>query len=195
MGIDELHAQIVQCDKCPLRAGCTQVVPGEGLENTNTIFLGEGPGADEDKEGRPFVGRSGMFLRGELERCRISPETVYITNTVRCRPPDNRDPTPDEAEACWPWTVQTLRIIKPKIIVTLGRPALATIARKLGLAKKVGQLTITKLAGRPMYSDYFGVYLYPMLHPAYALRRTDARKDFSGHMKYLKVAIPGWIER
>jgi uracil-DNA glycosylase family 4 len=194
MALQDLHERILRCDKCQLRSGCSRVVPGDGAEVTNTMFIGEGPGETEDTQGKPFVGRSGMFLRGTMETCGILPSSVYITNTVRCRPPDNRDPTPEETEACWPWTAQLLKQIKPKVIVTLGRPSLATIARKIGLSKKVGQLSITKLAGIPLYSEEYGVYLFPMLHPAYALRRNEARQDFEGHMKYLKMAIPGWVE-
>ncbi|GAF70259.1 unnamed protein product [marine sediment metagenome] len=194
--LEVLHQQIVLCEQCDLcRQGRSQVVPGEGPEDALIAFFGEGPGQHEDEQGRPFVGRAGQFLRSTLQSNRIPWKDVYISNTVRCRPPDNRDPLPEEAEACWQWTLQTLKVIEPRIIVTLGKPALMTMARKLGFSKKVGQATITKLAGKPIFVEERNFYCFPMLHPAYALRRMDARESFSAHMKYLKVAIPGWLER
>ena len=190
-----LHEQMSQCTRCELRSGCTQVVPGEGPSDALITFFGEGPGANEDEQGRPFVGRAGQYLRTMLQSNRIPWKDVYISNTVRCRPPGNRDPKPEEAEACWEWTQKTLKVIRPRIVVTLGRPALMTLSRKLGFSKKVGQLSITKLAGKPIFVDERNFYCFPMLHPAYALRSMDGRESFSAHMKYLKKAIPGWLER
>lgn len=194
--LEALHQQMMLCEKCDLcRQGRTQVIPGEGPEDAVVAFFGEGPGAEEDKLGRPFVGRSGQLFRSALQRERIPWKDIYISNTVRCRPPNNRDPLPEEADACWDWTLQTLQIIQPRIIVTLGKPALMTLAQKLGFSKQVAQGTITKLAGKPIFVEKRNFYCFPMLHPAYAARRRDAREDFNAHMKYLKLAIPGWLER
>lgn len=193
--LEELHQQMVLCQNCDLCSGRTNVVPGEGSEDAQIVFFGEGPGQLEDEQGRPFVGRSGQHLHSVLRMARISRNDIYISNTVRCRPPNNRDPLPEEADACWPWTIKTLQIIQPRIIVTLGKPALMTLAQKLGFSKKVGQLSITKVAGKPIFVEERNFYCFPMLHPSYALRRRDAREDFSAHMKYLKLAIPGWLER
>ena len=187
------------CTRCALRTGadseCTQVVPGVGSQGANVAFFGEGPGRDEDEKGEPFVGRSGQLLRAQLRSAKIGLEDVYISNTVRCRPPGNRDPLPEEAETCWHWTHRTLVLIQPRIIVALGRPALATLARKLGFSKKIGQLSITKLAGKPIFVEERNFFCYPIFHPAYALRNPRVRAEFQAHIRYLALAIPGWLAR
>ena len=188
----EIREQMLACAKCKLRLGCAQVVVGEGPADALLAFFGEGPGADEDARGRPFVGRSGQLLRSTMERNRIPCKTVFIDNMVRCRPPENRDPNPDEIEACWPWTRLVLRAIRPKVIVTLGRPALMTIANKLGF--KIKQ-TFSNQVGEPIYIEKRRLYVFPMFHPAYAARRNDIRREFNGHMSYLNEAIPYWLER
>ncbi len=190
-----LEVQVKQCAKCALRAGCTQVVVGLGQATSKLVLIGEAPGADEDSSGRPFVGRSGRLLREVLHKNGIKESHYYITNTVRCRPPENRTPTPEEMEACWPWLAKTLQIVKPKIVVTLGKPALFTLALKYGFTKKTGQLPITKLAGRPIYMEARKFYVYPVLHPAFALRRSEAMEEFRAQLTFLAKAIPGWIER
>jgi uracil-DNA glycosylase len=194
--LSTLHQEICSCQKCTLKHTCTQVVPGEGSANTSIVFFGEAPGEEEDIEGRPFIGRSGQLLREQMRINGIESAEVYISNAAaRCRPPGNREPTPEEMEACWEWTERTLKIIKPRVIVALGRSALIAFSSKLGFSKKVGQNTITKLAGVPIYLAEKDVYIYPMVHPAYACRNSRARADFSGHMKYLKTALPGWYAR
>jgi len=159
------------------------------------MFFAEAPGAKEDTEGIPLVGRSGQLFRRALAGARIKVGDVYLSNIVRCRPPDNRDPLPDEIEACWNWTAETLNLIRPRIVVPMGRPALFTMAYKLGFNKKVGQNPITKLAGKPIFVAERNFYCYPMFHPSYAARRRDVRSTFVAHMKYLGEAIPGWLER
>lgn len=193
--LEALHQEMLSCRACELRGGCSRVVPGEGAADALVVFFGEGPGEDEDTEGRPFIGRSGQFLREQLRLNDIDSEKSYISNIVRCRPPDNRPPTMTEMEACWPWMEKTLHIIKPRIIVTLGRSPLVALSQKLGFFNKVGQNKITKLAGIPIYLPNYGVYVYPMFHPAYCCRRSEARAAFSGHTKYLKLAIPSWCSR
>jgi len=181
-----------KCTQCRLRKTCTQVVPGEGPADAHIVILGEGPGQNEDEEGRPFVGRAGQFLRSQLRG--IEKHGVYISNTVRCRPPDNRDPNPDETEACWPWTLKTLQVIKPKVVVTLGKPALNTIAFKYGIKIPAGGFA-EKTAGKRIYVEERKFFLFPCVHPAFALRRKEARKQFTTHMKYLGRALPGWLRR
>lgn len=195
MALEDIYAEIRGCDRCGLRTGCTQVVPGEGPEDATMVFVGEAPGADEDKSGRPFVGRSGQHLRMMIRECRLPEDKIFITNTVRCRPPENRDPTPEEIESCWPWTVKLLQEIRPKVIVTLGKPALKTLSYKFQFTKKVGSLPITKVAGVPIYLEDRRCYVYPVLHPSYALRRNEAREDFAAQLRYLVVALPGWLRR
>lgn len=191
--LEQLHAEMRECSACELCETRTQVVPGDGPATANIVFFGEGPGESEDLSGKPFDGRSGTLLRTQMRRAHIDARRAYITNTVRCRPPENADPTPAQAEACWPWTERTLSVIQPKVIVTLGKPALNTISRKLGF--KVEQGGITKVAGVPIYLDEKKCYVYPMFHPSYALRRVAAKKDFEGHMSYLGAALPFWLER
>lgn len=193
--IENLHTEMRSCSRCRLRNTCKQVVPGEGRVDTSMVLLGEGPGQEEDEQGRPFIGRSGSLLREYLRLVGINTHEVYISNVVRCRPPDNRLPNPDEIEACWPWTQKTLTLIRPVIIVTLGKTPLVTLAQKLGFPKKVGQDSITKLAGVPIYLEQHGMYIYPTFHPAYVCRRADIRRDFEGQLRYLREAYPMWIKR
>jgi uracil-DNA glycosylase family 4 len=204
--LDELRKSIKLCTACGLRSGCTQVVPGCGAvdpsgkeidpQDARILFVGEGPGANEDTAGRPFIGRSGNLLRESIKSSAIPDDFYYITNTVRCRPEDNRDPMPDEIEACWPWMVEVLKTLKKvKIIVPLGKPAVRTMAFKLGFQKQIGQLPITKIAGKPIYLEDRKLYVYPMFHPAFALRGYDRREEFVAHLRYLGKAYPGWLQR
>jgi DNA polymerase len=150
------------CQRCKLAdAGRTQVVFGMGNPHADLMFVGEGPGAEEDRQGLPFVGRSGQLLdKLMLEELGITRDRVFIANTVKCRPPGNRDPEPDEIAACRPWLEQQLTLIDPKVVVTLGN-----FATKLLLETKEG---ITKLRGRS-YPFRNGV-LIPTFHPAAVLR-------------------------
>ena len=204
--LHDLRARIKECSACDLRKGCTQVVPGCGAFDTagaeidpseaRILFVGEGPGAEEDKTGRTFVGWSGELLRRSIKAAGIPDDYYFIDNTVRCRPPDNRDPKPDEIEACWPWMVEVLKTLKLlKIIVPMGKPALRTMAFKLGFQKKIGQLPITKLAGKPFYLEDRGLYIFPLFHPAFANRQNDRRAEFIAHLQYLGKAYAGWVRR
>jgi DNA polymerase len=150
------------CKRCKLaNAGRTQVVFGMGDPHADLMFVGEGPGAEEDKQGLPFVGRSGQLLdKVMFEELGMTRDKVFIANTVKCRPPGNRDPEPDEIAACWPWLEQQLDLIRPKVVVTLGN-----FATKLLLDTKEG---ITKLRGKA-YPFRNGV-LIPTFHPAAVLR-------------------------
>jgi uracil-DNA glycosylase len=159
--LDELAVEASTCTRCPLAAGRTQVVFGMGDPRADLLFVGEGPGAEEDRQGLPFVGRSGQLLdRLMQEELGITRERVYITNVVKCRPPDNRDPMPAEIEACRPYLEGQISLIEPKVVITLGK-----FAGQLLLESKVG---ITKLRGQEY--PFGDAVLIPTLHPAYALR-------------------------
>ncbi len=149
------------CTRCALAAGRTNVVFGMGDPTSDLMFIGEGPGAEEDTQGLPFVGRSGKLLdQLLLEEMGLTRDRVYIANVVKCRPPNNRDPLPAEIEACRPWLEAQLELIAPKVVVTLGK-----FAGQLLLASKEA---ITRLRGRS-YPFATGV-LVPTVHPAYVLR-------------------------
>ncbi len=158
--LTELYEQILVCQKCLLSAGRTHAVPGEGPEEAEIMFIGEGPGFHEDRQGLPFVGAAGNYLNELLARIGLDRKDVYITNVVKCRPPGNRDPQPEEIEACRPYLDQQIDLIRPHLVVTLGRFSMqryfpnASISRIHGQPKRVGSVTY-----------------YPMFHPAAALHQ------------------------
>ncbi len=157
----EVREQALACVRCPLAAGRTQVVFGVGSPTAGLMFVGEGPGQQEDLQGEPFVGRSGQYLdRLVLDEMGLTRADFYIANTVKCRPPGNRDPLPDEIAACSPWLDQQLDLVDPSVVVTLGN-----FATKLLLRTTEG---ITRLRGRA-YPFRRGV-LIPTFHPAAVLR-------------------------
>ena len=162
----EVAVEAAGCTKCGLAEGRKQVVFGMGDPGADLMFVGEGPGAEEDKQGLPFVGRSGKLLdRLMAEEIGLTRDQCYIANVVKCRPPDNRDPKPEEVAACRPWLEQQLGLIAPKVIVTLGN-----FSSKLLLDTKTG---ITKLRGRSYPMDsVIGVstVIIPTYHPAAVLR-------------------------
>jgi uracil-DNA glycosylase family 4 len=170
----ELAATASTCTKCPLAEHRTQVVFGVGDEHADLVFVGEGPGAEEDRQGIPFVGRAGQLLTRLIEGIGLRREDVYICNVVKCRPPGNRDPLPVEIEACRPYLDAQLDFLAPRVVVTMGN-----FATRLLLDTKEG---ITKLRGRERpYRD--GGVLIPTLHPAAVLRNggaalAQARADF-----------------
>jgi DNA polymerase len=154
-------AEASTCVRCGLAAGRTQVVFGVGDPSADLLFIGEGPGAEEDRLGEPFVGRSGKLLdQLVLEEMGLTRDQFYIANVVKCRPPDNRDPRPDEIEACNPWLEEQLALIAPKVIITLGNFAMKTL-----LQTKDG---ITKVRGKAY--PFRGGLLIPTFHPAAILR-------------------------
>jgi uracil-DNA glycosylase len=166
--LDELYKPYRECPSCLVKSlGCTKVVCGEGDPDALVMFIGEAPGKEEDEQGRPFVGRSGKLLTVCLQRAHLKREDVFITNLVKCRPPNNRVPLPQEVEAFKPLLLQEIKIVRPKIICTLGASALQ------GLLDKT--VSITKIRGTHL--DYQGIPLIPTYHPAYVLRNPDAEKD------------------
>ncbi|MFN8599032.1 MAG: uracil-DNA glycosylase [Candidatus Binatia bacterium] len=165
--LDDLRGAIGDCRLCRLAGGRTQLVFGVGNPRARLMFVGEGPGRDEDLKGEPFVGRAGMLLTDIIEKgMRLSRSDVYICNVVKCRPPDNRNPEPDEVEACSPFLRRQIALVQPEVIVALGKFAAQTL-----LATKT---PITRLRGN--WSEYEGVPLMPTLHPAYLLRNPNDKK-------------------
>jgi len=172
----EIEREALSCTRCQLAAGRKNVVFGEGDPNADLMIVGEGPGRDEDLQGRPFVGRSGQLLDRLLrEELGLERSEVYIGNTVKCRPPGNRDPEPNEIEACRPWLEAQLELIKPKVLLTLGN-----FATKLLLGTTEG---IRRTRGRAYPNGPGGALLVPTYHPAAALRGggevlAEMRADF-----------------
>jgi len=171
----EVHAQIRVCTLCRLHEGRTRAVPGEGSEKARIMFVGEAPGYHEDQQGRPFVGPAGQFLTELLASIRIKREEVFITNIVKCRPPGNRDPQPDEIEACSDYLQTQIALIKPKIVCTLGRYSMAALIDD--------RLTISKTHGIPYRKS--GILFVPLIHPAAALHRESWRGTIVDDFKKL----------
>jgi uracil-DNA glycosylase len=165
-----LYKEVGKCTKCPLHETRTKTVFGAGNADAELMFVGEAPGADEDRQGLPFVGRAGQLLNQLLEEIGLSREQVFIANVLKSRPPGNRDPQPMEIEACKPYLFEQVRLIEPKVVCTLGN-----FATKLLTGSPAG---ITKVRGTPQVHELGGrtVLLLPLLHPAAALR-TPAMKE------------------
>ena len=180
MLLEELNNQILKCEKCALSKTRTNVVPGEGSDSAEIMFIGEGPGKNEDEQGRPFVGAAGKLLDKLIELIGLTREDIYIANVVKCRPPGNRDPLPDEVDACRPWLDQQIKIIKPKLIVLLGRHS---------MDRFLPNQKISIDHGKPKRRN-MQVY-YPIYHPAAALYRNglleDLEKDFKRIPRVLEM--------
>lgn len=155
------------CTACKLRPGCTQVVVSDGNPRARLLIVGEGPGADEDRLGRPFVGRGGQLLDRILDAVQLSRDDAYITNIVKCRPPANRNPEPDETDTCTAlWLEPQLRLLRPQLIVTLGNtPTQYLLGTRQGITKLRGSWTRYRQA-----DGLWDALLMPMFHPAYLLR-------------------------
>ena len=161
-----LVEEIMSCTRCPLHATRKNPVPGEGSLNAALMLIGEAPGRWEDEKGRPFVGAAGKLLDSLLASIGLRREEVYIANILKCRPPGNRDPRPEEVEACTPFLDRQIEIVQPRIIVTLGRHSTRYILAKAGISIR----GITQVRGRPYYVDLgFKVLVIPTFHPAAAL--------------------------
>lgn len=165
--LDCFASQIADCTLCPLHTGRTQVVFGVGNPDADLMFIGEAPGRDEDQQGEPFVGRAGQLLTKIIEAMGFSRAEAYIANINKCRPPNNRAPTPDEMAKCMPFLEKQIEIIQPKVICLLG----ATAVRGL-LQVKQG---ITKLRGT--FMEWRGILVMPTFHPAYLLRNPAGKRD------------------
>ncbi len=160
LSFPELEAQVLSCRLCPLAAGRSHAVPGEGSRATELMFVGEGPGRDEDAQGRPFVGRAGQLLTKIIEAMKYKREEVYITNVVKCRPPENRTPLPAEVEACGPYLCRQVELIAPRVIVTLGKTATDFFVP--------GRSSMGEKRGR--FAKYGGIEVMPTYHPSYLVR-------------------------
>ncbi len=161
----ELYKEIERCQDCELGKHRTRVVPGEGPEKTNLLFIGEAPGWHEDQQGRPFVGPAGKYLEELLASIGLKREQVYIANVIKCRPPSNRDPLPGEVQACSKWLTRQIELLHPKMIVTLGR---------YSMAKYFLNQSISQVHGKARKQD--NVICYAMYHPAAALHQGSLRK-------------------
>ena len=165
--LPELRAEIGDCRRCKLWKGRTQIVFGVGNPTASVMFVGEGPGRDEDLQGEPFVGRAGQLLTEIITKgMKLRREDVYIANVIKCRPPENRNPEPDEIAACQPFLLRQVEIVHPRVLVALGTFAAQTL---LGL-----RVPISRLRGH--WYDYHGIKLMPTLHPAYLLRSPNDKR-------------------
>lgn len=175
--LDALSAAVRQCTRCSLAMGRTMSVTGEGVLDPLVMFVGEGPGGDEDRSGRPFVGAAGQYLDRWLSAIGLSRETnAYITNIVKCRPPNNRDPQPEESDACAPWLMEQIALVRPRMIVTLGR-----ISTRILTGTTQG---ITRIHGT--FYSWRSIPLVPTFHPSAVLRRDEWRRPVWEDLKTIR---------
>jgi uracil-DNA glycosylase family 4 len=179
--LTEVYRQIASCQDCELAKHRNKVVPGEGPEDADLLFIGEAPGWNEDQQGRPFVGAAGGFLDQLLASIGLRREQVYIANVIKCRPPQNRDPLPAEIQACSKWLDHQVEIIQPRVIVTLGR---------YSLAKYFPGESIGKIHGKPRKQN--DIIYYPMYHPAAALHQGSLRKIIQEDMLRIPQILTQW---
>jgi DNA polymerase len=183
--LDTIATEVRECRACPLWRTARQGVPGEGSAESGILFLGEAPGFNEDQQGRPFVGAAGQLLDELLAGVGLDRSRVFITNVVRHRPPDNRDPLPAEIAACDAWTAKQLATLRPRVVVTLGRFA---------MAKWLPGESITRIHGKPhvvrsSQGDPDGVTVFPMFHPAAALRSPSLRPAMAADFASLAIFL------
>lgn len=181
---EDLEKSILECKKCRLCTNRTNIVFGQGNKKARLMFIGEGPGADEDKQGIPFVGKAGQLMNNAFQALEINREDVYIANIVKCRPPSNRVPEDDEAQTCLNYLRNQVILIKPKIIVLLGSTALKNI-----LGKEYG---ITVVRGNWMEKN--GIKYMPTWHPAALLRDENKKIEFWQDLKEVKKYIDNNID-
>jgi uracil-DNA glycosylase family 4 len=178
-GMADIRADLSECRRCPLWETRTHVVLGEGDVSARLVFIGEGPGYEEDKQGRPFVGAAGRLLTKIIQAMNLQRENVYICNIVKCRPPGNRNPKPAEIEACKPFLERQLKVIRPEIICALGTFAAQTLLKT--------ETPISRLRGN--FFDWMGIRVLPTYHPAYLLRNPEKKRDVWEDMKKLMRAL------
>ncbi len=177
--LTHLYDQIRVCQKCELAKGRTNAVPGEGPEHAEIMMIGEAPGFHEDRQGRPFVGAAGNLLDELLAAINLKREQIYICNVLKCRPPQNRDPLPEEIEACKPYLDQQIALIQPKIIITISRFA---------MARWFADKKISDIHGKP--KKFGNLVVLPMYHPAAALHQPSLRRVLEEDFK----KIPGILK-
>ena len=182
--LEAVRTELGECTRCKLHKTRTNIVFGVGSPEARLMFVGEGPGEDEDLQGYPFVGKAGQLLTKMIEAMGMQREDVYICNTVKCRPPNNRNPEPDELLACEPFLKGQLGAVKPEVIVTLGKFAAQALLRE--------QTPISRLRGQ--WREYEGIPVMPTFHPAYLLRSPAEKgkvwEDLKQVMKRLRIPIP-----
>ena len=182
--LEAVRTELGECTRCKLHKTRTNIVFGVGSPEARLMFVGEAPGEDEDLQGYPFVGKAGQLLTKMIEAMGLGREDVYICNTVKCRPPNNRNPEPDELLACEPFLKGQLGAVKPEVIVTLGKFAAQALLRE--------QTPITRLRGQ--WREYEGIPVMPTFHPAYLLRSPAEKgkvwEDLKQVMKRLRIPIP-----
>ena len=176
--LTELYEQIALCQKCDIARSRTSVVPGEGAEDADIMFIGEAPGWHEDQQGRPFVGPAGQFLDRLLASIDLNREQVYIANVIKCRPTGNRDPLPSEITNCQPWLDSQIEIIKPRMIVTLGR---------YSMARYFPGKTISKIHGTALKQD--DIIYFAMYHPAAALHQGNLKQTIEADMSKIPALL------
>lgn len=181
--LEEIAVATHDCRACRLAGTRTNVVFGVGSASADLMFIGEAPGRDEDAAGEPFVGRAGQLLTDIIRAMKLSREDVFIANVIKCRPPENRNPEPDELEFCRPFIHRQIDVINPRVIVTLGRFALQSLLEQ--------QLPIS--AARGQWHEFRGIRVMPTYHPAYLLRNPSAKKEVWADMKQVmaELGIPG----
>ena len=173
--LDSIRADLGDCRRCKLAAGRTCIVFGDGSPKAKLMFIGEGPGFEEDRTGQPFVGAAGQLLTRIIEAIKFNREQVYICNIIKCRPPGNRNPEPDEIETCFPFLARQIAAIQPEFVIAMGTFAAQTL---------LGTTTpISRLRGR--FHKYKGIRVVPTYHPAYLLRNPDRKRDVWEDMKML----------
>ena len=188
----EVYREASVCTLCPLAGGRTNVVFGNGNADADLMFVGEAPGAEEDRQGLPFVGRAGGLLNQLLEGVGMTREDVFVANVLKCRPPGNRDPQPAEIEACSPYLHKQVELIQPKVVGTLGNFATKLLTgSRTGITKVRGTTQVHVLGGR-------AVYIMPLLHPAAALRTPSLvdtlKEDFAKFPELLANPSPQEVE-
>jgi uracil-DNA glycosylase family 4 len=183
--MEQIWAEIGNCTRCPLHEGRTHIVHTDGTQKARLMFVGEAPGADEDVQARPFVGRAGQLLTKIIESIGFKREEVMIGNINRCRPPGNRPPTPDEVAKCKPFLLREIASVRPEVIVVLGNTAMKNL-----LDVKEG---ITKLRG--LFQDYHGIKIMPTFHPAYLLRDPSKKRETWEDLKKVRDYLDSTAKR
>ena len=179
--LDEIRQELGDCRRCKLHRMRRTIVFGEGNPKAGLMLIGEGPGYDEDLQGKPFVGRAGQLLTKILQAIEIQREEVYIANIIKCRPPQNRNPEPDEIESCHPFLLKQIQAIEPRIICALGTFATQTLLKT--------DAKITSLRGKAY--DFSGIQIFPTYHPAYLLRNPEKKREVWEDMKQIAKALSG----
>jgi len=188
--LEQIAAEVAICTRCPLHEGRTLAVPGEGSSETEVVFVGEGPGYNEDQQGRPFVGAAGTLLNELLRQIGWKRQDVFITNVVKCRPPGNRDPEPNEIAACTPYLQRQLEVLDPAVVVTLGRHSLGYFNPGARISGEHGTVRPTD----PQTGAAKAV-TYAMYHPAAALRQGSLKQTMLADMCGLPEALIAQRER